>query len=46
LETINSAGEHMLARRLIAEGITPDRAAIASGDMAVLKAAYATASGA
>lgn len=46
VETINSAGEHMLARRLIAEGITPDRAAMASGDMAVLKAAYAAARGA
>ena len=46
VETINSAGEHMLARRLIAEGITPERSAMQSGDMAVLKAAYATAKGA
>jgi 3-phenylpropionate/trans-cinnamate dioxygenase ferredoxin reductase component len=43
VETINSAGEHMLARRLIAEGITPERSAMQSGDMAVLKAAYAAA---
>jgi 3-phenylpropionate/trans-cinnamate dioxygenase ferredoxin reductase component len=46
VETINSAGEHMLARRLIAEGITPERSAMQSGDMAVLKAAYAAAKGA
>lgn len=43
VETINSAGEHMLARRLIAEGITPERSAMQSGDIAVLKAAYAAA---
>lgn len=46
VETINSAGEHMLARRLIADGITPERSAMQSGDTAVLKAAYATAKGA
>ncbi|MBM9593477.1 NAD(P)/FAD-dependent oxidoreductase [Roseitranquillus sediminis] len=43
VETLNSAGEHMLARRLIAKGITPDREVMASGDMAALKAAYAAA---
>lgn len=46
VETINSAGEHMLARRLIAEGITPERSVMQSGDMAMLKASYVAAKGA
>lgn len=43
VETLNSPGEHMLARRLIAEGLTPPAEAMASGDLAALKAAYAAA---
>ncbi|MBE0413718.1 FAD-dependent oxidoreductase [Yoonia sp.] len=43
VETLDSPGEHMLARRLIAEGLTPARDVMASGDMAALKAAYASA---
>ncbi len=43
VETLDSAGEHMLARRLIAEGLTPPRAIMASGDIAALKADYAAA---
>lgn len=43
VETLNAAGEHMIARRLIADGVTPDRAAMASGDVAVLRAAHAAA---
>lgn len=40
-ETLNSAGEHMLSRRMIAEGITPARAVLDTGDMAEIKKAYA-----
>jgi 3-phenylpropionate/trans-cinnamate dioxygenase ferredoxin reductase subunit len=43
VETLNAAGEHMIARRLIADGVTPDRAAMESGDVAVLRAAHAAA---
>ena len=43
VETLGSAGEHMLARRLIAEGLTPPRETMASGDMAALKDFYASA---
>ncbi|WP_108482399.1 NAD(P)/FAD-dependent oxidoreductase [Oceaniglobus ichthyenteri] len=43
VETLNSPGEHMLARRLIADGLTLDRAVMASGDMMRLKAAYSVA---
>lgn len=45
VETLNDAGIHMLARRLLAAGITPDRAAMAAGDRAALKAALAEAQG-
>lgn len=40
VETLNSAGEHMLARRLLAEGVTPPRDILASGDVARIKAAW------
>jgi 3-phenylpropionate/trans-cinnamate dioxygenase ferredoxin reductase component len=43
VETLGSAGEHMLARRLIAEELTPPREMMASCDMAVLKDFYAGA---
>lgn len=43
VETRSDAGIHMLARRLIASGITPDRAAMETVDKAALKAALATA---
>ena len=43
VETISSAGEHMLARRMIAEGLTPPHDIMASGDIAALKAFYARA---
>ena len=43
VETLDSAGEHMLARRLIAEGLTPPRAVMASGDIGALKAYYSSA---
>ncbi|EAQ43663.1 rubredoxin reductase [Roseobacter sp. MED193] len=40
-ETLNSAGEHMLSRRMIAEGITPARTVLETGDTAEIKKAYA-----
>ena len=43
VETVNSGAEHMLARRLISQGLTPERGVIASGDVAALKAACAVA---
>lgn len=43
VETLDSAGEHMLARRLIAERLTPWRNTMASGDMVALKDFYASA---
>lgn len=42
VETINSAAEHMLARRLISQELTPERKVMGSGDIAALKAACAT----
>ena len=39
-ETLNSAGEHMLARRMIADGFTPPRDCMETGDMAALKQSY------
>ncbi len=43
VETLNSAGEHMLARRMLAEGVLPDRDLIARGDLNRLKAFYSAA---
>ena len=37
VETLNSAGEHMLARRLLEGGMAPPRAMIERGDVAELK---------
>lgn len=45
VETISSAGEHMLARRMIAEGLTPPHDIMASGDIAALKAFHTRAGG-
>lgn len=39
-ETLNSAGEHMLSRRMIAEGLTPGLAELATGDLTQIKRAY------
>lgn len=39
-ETINSAGEHMLSRRMIADGFTPPRECMESGELAALKQSY------
>jgi len=39
-ETLNSAGEHMLARRLLTENVTPPRDILATGDVARIKAAW------
>lgn len=39
-ETLNSGGEHMLSRRMIAEGLTPSPTELASGDVKVIKQAY------
>ncbi|WP_299024485.1 FAD-dependent oxidoreductase [uncultured Sulfitobacter sp.] len=39
-ETLNSAAEHMLSRRMIAEGFTPDIDLMAGGDAKALKLAY------
>lgn len=39
-ETLNGAGEHMLSRRMIAEGFAPDVELLASGDVRALKLAY------
>jgi 3-phenylpropionate/trans-cinnamate dioxygenase ferredoxin reductase subunit len=41
VETLNDPGAHMLGRRLLAGGVTPDRAAMEAGDRAALKSAYA-----
>ncbi|TNF21451.1 MAG: NAD(P)/FAD-dependent oxidoreductase [Rhodobacteraceae bacterium] len=38
VETLNSAGEHMLARRMLALGKTPDAALIEAGDIRAMKA--------
>ena len=46
VETLNDPGIHMLARRLLAAGITPDRAAMAAGDKATLKSALDAVQGA
>ncbi len=40
VETLNSAGEHMLARRLIAEAATPPREVLATGDVGRIKEAW------
>ena len=40
--TINSASEHIRARRLISQELTPERKVMGSGDIAALKAACAT----
>ncbi|MYM57547.1 NAD(P)/FAD-dependent oxidoreductase [Thalassovita mangrovi] len=40
VETLNSAGEHMLARRLLTDGVTPPRDVLATGDAARIKAAW------
>lgn len=42
-ETLNSGGEHMLSRRMIAEGFTPDISLMADGDAKALKLAYQSA---
>lgn len=42
-ETLNSGGEHMLSRRMIAEGFTPYIGLLADGDAKVLKQAYQSA---
>lgn len=42
-ETLNSGGEHMLSRRMIAEGFTPDIRLLADGDAKALKQAYQSA---
>lgn len=39
-ETLNSAGEHMLSRRMIDEGFTPEIADLAAPDLKQLRAAY------
>ncbi|WP_454289035.1 NAD(P)/FAD-dependent oxidoreductase [Rhizobium arsenicireducens] len=41
VETLNDPGAHMLGRRLLAGGVTPDRAAMEAGDRAALKSACA-----
>ena len=46
VETLNDPGIHMLARRILAAGITPDRAAMAAGDKAALKSALDEVQGA
>lgn len=43
VETINSAGEHMLARQMIARGFTPPRELMRAGDARALKAAFMAA---
>lgn len=43
VETLNEPGLHMLSRRLIATGLTPDEALMTSGDMAALKSFYKAA---
>lgn len=42
-ETLNSAGEHMLSRRMISDGFTPDIGLLADGDAKALKQAYQSA---
>ena len=39
-ETLNSGGEHMLSRRMISEGFTPNTDLMAEGDLRELKLAY------
>lgn len=39
-ETLNSGGEHMLSRRMITDGFTPDKNLMADGDVRALKLAY------
>jgi 3-phenylpropionate/trans-cinnamate dioxygenase ferredoxin reductase subunit len=43
VETINSNAEHMPVRRLLADGVTPPREVLASGDPARIKAALQSA---
>ena len=40
VETLNSGGEHMLARRLLNDSVTPPRDVLATGDVAQIKAAW------
>ena len=44
VETLNSQDEHMPARRLLADGITPPREVMISGDAGRIKAAWRAAS--
>lgn len=39
-ETLNSAGEHMLSRRMIADQLTPEPKELATGDVKVIKQVY------
>lgn len=43
VETINSAGEHMLARQMLARGFTPPRDLMRTGDPRALKAEFLAA---
>lgn len=43
VETINSAGEHMLARQMLARGFTPPRDLMRTGDARALKAEFMAA---
>lgn len=43
VETINSAGEHMLARQMLARGFTPPRDLMRAGDARALKAEFMAA---
>jgi NAD(P)H-nitrite reductase len=43
VETINSAGEHMLARQMLAAGFTPEADLMRGGDPRQLKAAFVAA---
>jgi len=43
VETINSAGEHMLARQMLARGYTPPRDLMRAGDARALKAEFMAA---
>lgn len=40
VETINSTGEHMLARQMLAAGFTPPEDLMRQGDPRALKAAF------
>ena len=39
-ETLNSAAEHMLSRRMIADGFTPGIDDLAAIDLKILRTAY------